>query len=136
MPAKGDKYAAINIDLTKWLKDYQAEHHLTLRALSDKLEVEEGRTWDVARVHGLKNGKYRTYRTICILVENLYDGNYEKMLPYVLDEEARRWLRDKQFFRHLKPDQEDEYYRIITFIRSCIKDEQKWANLLKLLRCI
>lgn len=112
MPAKGEIYATLNIDLARWLRDYTARYGLSPADVAHRTGLNRGRVTELA------DGKCATLKYIHIVVEKLLSGDYLALLPYCGDDEARLALWGELVYRRyrLNPKAQEALSRCLTSV--------------------
>lgn len=126
MPKSGDKYATVDVDLQRWLKDEMLRTGKNQAAIARYLKVVR------ARVHEMKNGKLNTMQFLEIIVETVYKGDFTAMAKYAQTDDGLQMLKELHFKRHLTPQQRDVYRRIHEATKKMVmKDIEEAEKLAK-----
>lgn len=129
MPAKGEKYNKIGVDLASWCDDYMHRHGLNQSEIARRLNINRG------RVSQMLQGKINTTKYTKLAAINCEGGNYMALARYA-DADALRWLEDEQFYNSLKTKQaREEYQQLIREVRDSVKGGSS-KDLLKLIKSV
>ena len=122
MPAKGSKYATIDVDLQRWGKDEIARTGEKPAHLARRLGVER------ARVHELLSNKLNTMNMLEIIVGTTLKGDYTQMAKYAKTDTGLEVLKDLHFKQKLSPYQRDVYKQLDDAIRKKILEDPDEAK--------
>lgn len=100
MPAKGETYTEIGVDLQAWLDDYMCVYGITRRArVAEILGINRGRITEIGQ------GKGNKLKIVETIVNTIYKGDYSKMAKYAQDETAYSTLRSMAAKKDMTPHQ-------------------------------
>lgn len=121
MPAKGQRYAKVDIALDKWAKAWLEENQMRPAHLARAL----GKPNRFA--HDLLKGKINTIYTLDLIVNKLLGGNYEAMAKYALTPAAKTVLEDLQFNQGLTKEELEIFRQMRNRLKKALKKGDKKA---------
>lgn len=113
MPAKGENYNRIPIDLKRYVDDWLGAHPGSRVADFAKLLYDEnGRALSVRRGYDMAEGKINTVKYVEIVVNCCEGGNYAAMAKYATTPEGLAILKELQATKKLTPYKLDVYRQV------------------------
>jgi hypothetical protein len=107
MPAKGELYNRVDVDLAKWAKDYMRQDRINPAQPARRLGFGDQRI----RAYEMVKGKLRTKKYLDIVVNQIYQGDYSVMTRYATKATKQDWeLEHWNFFKGL-PDKEKKEHQ-------------------------
>jgi len=114
MPAKGELYNRVDVDLAKWAKDYMRQEGINQAELARRLGFGE------IRIRGseMVKGKLKTKKYLDAIVDNIYQGDYTAMARYATSQEGKWELEHWNYIKSLKPKELKEHWEALEEIKK------------------
>jgi len=117
MPKKGDIQTSINIDLAKATNAFMQKQGMELKDLVHFLQPSLGSSAS-PRASDILAGRRNTQTYAKILVDSLFNGDWNYLRGFCMDSQAVRFVENEMFLSKLNQPDAKKYDEIITMIRK------------------
>jgi hypothetical protein len=117
MPKKGDIQTSINIDLAKATNAFMQKNGMELKDLVRFLQPSLGSSAS-PRASDILAGRRNTQTYAKILVESLFNGDWDYLRGFCMDSQAVRFVDNEIFLSKLDQPNVKKYEEIMTMIRK------------------
>ena len=119
MPAKGETYNRVNIDLKRWVEDYKNKTGLNNAGVAKVLGLDRKRITEMLR------GEINTMKYLQIVVNTAEGGDYLRMGKYAKDDAGMETLKTLDYLTNLTPYERDLYRQWEEVGRNLLKNNPK-----------